>query len=163
MLRYGVDDLRLFFDGDLRFSSSSVKHDAIFRSWLRALVNPDKTSEQLAHCSPCPAGSGKMRSGAPAFSGSWWRSARRRRHPNADRLSVCEVNVGAAAPLRIVCGAPCGGGMKVPCARIGATLGGVPRQAVSDQSGDHARRREPGDAVFGARAGPVRDHSGLSR
>ena len=29
----------------------------------------------------------------------------REQHPNADRLSVCKVNVGAAEPLQIVCGA----------------------------------------------------------
>jgi len=27
-------------------------------------------------------------------------------HPNADRLRVCTVDVGEAAPLSIVCGAP---------------------------------------------------------
>jgi phenylalanyl-tRNA synthetase beta chain len=27
-------------------------------------------------------------------------------HPNADRLRVCQVNVGEAAPLQVVCGAP---------------------------------------------------------
>jgi phenylalanyl-tRNA synthetase beta chain len=27
-------------------------------------------------------------------------------HPNADRLRVCEVDVGAAETLSIVCGAP---------------------------------------------------------
>ena len=27
-------------------------------------------------------------------------------HPSADRLSVCRVDVGAAEPLQIVCGAP---------------------------------------------------------
>ena len=27
-------------------------------------------------------------------------------HPNADRLRVCQVNVGEGAPLQVVCGAP---------------------------------------------------------
>ncbi|MDQ3268063.1 MAG: phenylalanine--tRNA ligase subunit beta, partial [Pseudomonadota bacterium] len=45
------------------------------------------------------------------------------KHPNADRLSLCQVNVGEATPLTIVCGAPnVAVGMKVPCARIGAVL-----------------------------------------
>ncbi len=29
-----------------------------------------------------------------------------RRHPNADRLSVCMVNTGSGAPVQVVCGAP---------------------------------------------------------
>ena len=44
------------------------------------------------------------------------------KHPGADRLSVCQVNVGVA-PLTIVCGAPnVRAGMKVPTALIGARL-----------------------------------------
>lgn len=48
-------------------------------------------------------------------------------HPNADRLRVCQVSVGAAnpggAPLSIVCGAPnARPGIKVPCALVGAEL-----------------------------------------
>ncbi len=48
-------------------------------------------------------------------------------HPNAERLRVCTVDVGAGAPLSIVCGAPnAAAGMHVPCARVGAALpGGV--------------------------------------
>jgi phenylalanyl-tRNA synthetase beta chain len=46
-------------------------------------------------------------------------------HPNAERLRVCTVDVGAGAPLSIVCGAPnAAAGMRVPCARVGATLPG---------------------------------------
>ncbi|MEO8536241.1 MAG: phenylalanine--tRNA ligase subunit beta, partial [Betaproteobacteria bacterium] len=46
-------------------------------------------------------------------------------HPNADRLRVCRVDVGDAAPLTIVCGAPnAEAGLRVPCARVGAVLPG---------------------------------------
>ena len=48
----------------------------------------------------------------------------REAHPNADRLSVCTVDVGGETPLQIVCGAPnCDIGVKAPCALIGTTLG----------------------------------------
>jgi phenylalanyl-tRNA synthetase beta chain len=49
------------------------------------------------------------------------------RHPQADRLQVCEVDAGQGTPLQIVCGAPnARPGIKVPCALVGATLpGGV--------------------------------------
>ena len=45
------------------------------------------------------------------------------RHPNADKLNVCSVDVGRAEPLQIVCGAPnVRSGIKVPCALVGAEL-----------------------------------------
>lgn len=44
-------------------------------------------------------------------------------HPNADRLRVCMVDVGAESPLQIVCGAPnVAAGQKVPVATVGTTL-----------------------------------------
>ncbi|RMG65224.1 MAG: phenylalanine--tRNA ligase subunit beta, partial [Bacteroidetes bacterium] len=44
-------------------------------------------------------------------------------HPNADRLRVCQVDVGGEAPLNIVCGAPnVAEGQYVPVATIGAEL-----------------------------------------
>ena len=45
------------------------------------------------------------------------------KHPEADRLSVCSVDVGGDAPLSIVCGAPnVASGQKVAVATIGTTL-----------------------------------------
>jgi phenylalanyl-tRNA synthetase beta chain len=50
---------------------------------------------------------------------------KKEQHPNADKLSVCEVNVGTENNLTIVCGAPnVAAGMTVPVAKIGATLPG---------------------------------------
>ena len=47
------------------------------------------------------------------------------KHPQADRLNVCQVNAGTA-PLTIVCGAPnVRVGMRVPAALVGAKLPGV--------------------------------------
>ena len=44
-------------------------------------------------------------------------------HPDSDHLHVTSVDVGAEAPLRIVCGAPnCRKGLKVLCATIGSVL-----------------------------------------
>ncbi|WP_028873843.1 phenylalanine--tRNA ligase subunit beta [Tepidiphilus margaritifer] len=46
-------------------------------------------------------------------------------HPNADKLRVCQVDVGGEAPLQIVCGAPnARAGIVVPCALVGAQLPG---------------------------------------
>ena len=50
-------------------------------------------------------------------------------HPNADRLTLCSVNVGDGEPLSIVCGAPnVAAGQKVPVAIIGTILH-LPSQA----------------------------------
>ena len=47
------------------------------------------------------------------------------KHPDADRLQVLKVNVGAAEPLQIVCGASNARvGLKAPCALVGAVLPG---------------------------------------
>ena len=47
------------------------------------------------------------------------------RHPNADRLSLCDVDAGAAGHFRVVCGAPnVHAGMTAAFARIGARLAG---------------------------------------
>ncbi|OGT33035.1 MAG: phenylalanine--tRNA ligase subunit beta, partial [Gammaproteobacteria bacterium RIFCSPHIGHO2_02_FULL_39_13] len=44
-------------------------------------------------------------------------------HPNADKLSCCEVNIGEKTVLKIVCGAPnARAGIKVVVAKIGAIL-----------------------------------------
>jgi phenylalanyl-tRNA synthetase beta chain len=45
------------------------------------------------------------------------------KHPDADRLNVCQVDVGTGTLLNIVCGAPnVRVGMRVPCATAGAVL-----------------------------------------
>ena len=45
------------------------------------------------------------------------------RHPNADRLNLCDVDAGAVGRFRVVCGAPnVKPGMIAPFARIGARL-----------------------------------------
>jgi EMAP domain len=50
----------------------------------------------------------------------------REKHPNADKLSVCSVDVGAAEPLQIVCGARnVRAGIHVPVATVGAVLPAV--------------------------------------
>ncbi len=45
------------------------------------------------------------------------------KHPNADKLTITQVNTGAAEPLQIVCGAPnVAAGQKVIVATVGTTI-----------------------------------------
>ncbi|MEM8712247.1 MAG: phenylalanine--tRNA ligase subunit beta, partial [Planctomycetota bacterium] len=49
----------------------------------------------------------------------------RKPHPDADKLGVCRVDVGAGEPLQIVCGAPnVGGDQRVAVATVGTVLPG---------------------------------------
>ena len=94
-------------------------------SWLREFCNPPINTQQLADTlTMAGLEVEEMRSVAPAFSKvvvGLITSAEQ--HPNADRLRVCQVDVGQAQPLSIVCGAPNARvGIKVPCALVGAEL-----------------------------------------
>ncbi|MDQ1315518.1 MAG: phenylalanyl-tRNA synthetase beta chain [Pseudomonadota bacterium] len=94
-------------------------------SWLRSLVNPALDSSQLAHALTMAGLEVEaMTPAAPPFNNVVVAEILSvKKHPDADRLRVCEVNVGEAAPVTIVCGAPnAAAGLKVPCARPGAKL-----------------------------------------
>jgi len=99
----------------------------ISESWLREWVDPDLDSSALAHRltmlglevnAVAPAAApldkvvvGEVEDVVP--------------HPNADRLRVCRVNVGAADSLSIVCGATnVRAGGRYPVALVGAVLPG---------------------------------------
>ncbi|ARG99321.1 phenylalanine--tRNA ligase subunit beta [Legionella micdadei] len=46
-------------------------------------------------------------------------------HPQADKLTLCEVNTGSASPIKVVCGAAnVRAGLKVALAQVGANLPG---------------------------------------
>lgn len=91
------------------------------RTWVNSKLSVDQLAEQLtlsglevAAVHPV-AGSfnrvvvGEVLSAAP--------------HPDASRLQVCDVNIGADQSLQIVCGAKnCRAGLKVAVAQVGAQL-----------------------------------------
>jgi len=96
-------------------------------NWLRTWVNPELSSEALAHALTMAGLEVEaLETVAPAFNNVVVAEVLEVvKHPNADRLNVCQVNVGEAQPLTIVCGAAnVAVGAKVPCARIGALLPG---------------------------------------
>ncbi|MFZ6749550.1 phenylalanine--tRNA ligase subunit beta [Undibacterium sp. Ren11W] len=94
-------------------------------NWLRTMVDPKMTSDELAHLLTM---SGleveEVEEVAPPFNNVVVAEIREIvKHPDADRLNVCQVDVGTGTLLNIVCGAPnVRVGMKVPCAMAGAIL-----------------------------------------
>jgi len=94
-------------------------------NWLRTLVDPKMTSDELSHLLTM---SGleveEIEPVAPSFSNVVVaKVVEVAKHPNADRLNVCQVDAGTDTLLNIVCGAPnVRPGMKVPCAMAGAKL-----------------------------------------
>jgi len=84
------------------------------------------------------------------------------RHPNADRLSLCKVNVGEPAPLSIVCGAPnVAAGMRVPCALIGARLTGADGGSFEIMRSSLRGVDSEGMLCSARELGIADDHSGL--
>jgi phenylalanyl-tRNA synthetase beta chain len=94
-------------------------------SWLRAFCNPPLSAQEIADTLTMGGLEvEELRPVAPPFSkvvvGEIKEASQ---HPNADRLRVCQVDVGQGALLNIVCGAPNARvGIKVPCALVGAEL-----------------------------------------
>lgn len=95
--------------------------------WLREWVNPAVTTTELCdQLTMAGLEVDAVTPVAPAFDnvvvGEVLEVAA---HPDAERLKVCRVNVGAAEPLQIVCGAAnVRAGLRVPAALAGARLPG---------------------------------------
>jgi phenylalanyl-tRNA synthetase beta chain len=94
-------------------------------NWLRSMVDPKMNSDELSHLLTM---SGleveEVEAVAPPFSNVVVAEVKEvAKHPNADRLNVCQVDVGTGTLLNIVCGAPnVRAGMKAICAKAGAVL-----------------------------------------
>src|SRR5512140_3000395 len=94
-------------------------------SWLREFCNPPLTTEQLADTLTMGGLEvEELRPVAPPFTKIVVGEIKEAvQHPDADRLRVCQVDVGQGSLLNIVCGAPNARvGIKVPCALVGAQL-----------------------------------------
>jgi len=94
-------------------------------SWLRTFVNPTISGDDLSHLLTMAGLEVEEEEiVAPMFDsvvvGHVLDVAK---HPDADRLNDCRVDVGDGKTLQIVCGAPnVAPGVKVPCALPGANL-----------------------------------------
>jgi phenylalanyl-tRNA synthetase beta chain len=103
-------------------------------SWLRTFVDPQLTTDELSHALTM-AGlevEGVRQAAPPTAKIVVGRVLEVVKHPDADKLNVCQVDAGTGAALNIVCGAPnVAPGIKVPVALVGAELppaeeGGAP-------------------------------------
>ena len=95
--------------------------------WLRSMVNPAMSVESLAELlTMAGLEVEEAEPLAPHFTGVVIaRVLATEKHPDADRLRVCQVDTGSGSPLQIVCGAPnVVPEMLVACATEGAVLPG---------------------------------------
>ena len=130
MLRHGIPDIRLFFDSDVRFLEpvhwrvdDRLAPLARGAAWARRSDAGD-VADRLAR----QVRAGRWRRADPSGSARRARSracSRSSSIPNADRLSLCQVDAGGGEPLEVVCGAPnVQAGKTYPFAPVGATLPG---------------------------------------
>lgn len=99
----------------------------ISENWLRTYVNPEiSTAELVAQLTMAGLEVDSIEPAAAVFTGVVIGEVlSTAQHPDADRLKVCQVNVGEAEPLQIVCGATnVREGLKIPAALVGAILPG---------------------------------------
>jgi phenylalanyl-tRNA synthetase beta chain len=103
-------------------------------SWLRTFVDPKLSTDELSHALTM-AGlevEGLAPVAPPTTKIVVGQVLEVAKHPNADKLHVCQVDAGTGETLTIVCGAPnVSPGIKVPVALVGAELppaeaGGAP-------------------------------------
>lgn len=96
-------------------------------AWLREWVDPPVDAQQLAdQLTMAGLEVDAVEPVAEAFSGVVVGYVEAREaHPDADKLSLCTVDVGGEERLQIICGAPnVAQGQKVPVATIGGVLPG---------------------------------------
>ncbi len=94
-------------------------------NWLREYVDIDSTPDELVHLlTMAGLEAESVEDIAGRLSGLVvGRVLERQPHPNAERLSVCRVDVGGSEAARIVCGAPnVAAGQKVPVVLPGRAL-----------------------------------------
>ena len=107
-------------------------------SWLRSFVAPACSGAELSHLLTMAGLEVEEEEAvAPAFGNVVVGHVLEvNKHPDADRLNVCRVDIGRGEAQQIVCGAPnVAPGLKVPCALPGAELPGDFRIKVAKVRG----------------------------
>ncbi|MEA2650063.1 MAG: phenylalanyl-tRNA synthetase beta chain, partial [Candidatus Binataceae bacterium] len=94
-------------------------------SWLKEFVTIDASVEELSRrLTMAGLEVENIEHSAPTFDGVFIAKVLNvERHPNADRLNLCEVDAGAAGHFKVVCGAPnARAGITAALAKVGARL-----------------------------------------
>ena len=97
----------------------------VSEKWLREWVNPDIDAAEIGSQLTM---AGVELDGIEPVAGKFSKVVvaeiiSAEKHPDADKLKICQVNCGDAEPIQIVCGAPnAAAGLKAPLAMIGAIL-----------------------------------------
>jgi len=142
-------------------------------SWLGEFLKVDAGVDELCHrLSVAGLEVENVERLTPGFSGvTVARVLSVERHPNADRLSLCDVDAGEIGQFKVVCGAPnVKPGMIAPFARVGARLGGARKGASAAQPLDDVAPlqaaeirgvRSEGMLCSGRELGLSEDHSGI--
>ena len=128
--------------------------------WLRAFVDPPISADEIAaKLTMAGLEVEAVQPVAPPFSRVVVGEVLAvERHPNADKLTVCVVDVGGGNRLSIVCGAPnVVAGMRAPCALDGAELPGDLRIKPTRMRGVESQ----GMLCSARELGMSDDHTGL--
>jgi phenylalanyl-tRNA synthetase beta chain len=132
--------------------------------WLRSFADPSMSAADLAHAlTMAGLEVESLEPAVPPFSKVVVAEVLEvARHPNADRLSLCRVNVGEPEPLSIVCGAPnVVAGMRVPCALVGSRLTNADGEAFEIKRSSVRGVESEGMLCSAKELGIEDDHSGL--
>jgi phenylalanyl-tRNA synthetase beta chain len=132
----------------------------ISEHWLRAVVDPPASGAELAErLTMAGLEVESYEPVAPPFRGVVVGEVKSvERHPNADKLTVCQVEAGTGSLLNVVCGAPnVAPGIKVPCALEGAELPGGLKIKATTMRGVPSQ----GMLCSARELGLDNDHSGL--
>ena len=99
-------------------------------NWLREIIDPKIDSDKLSYqLTMAGLEVDDITKACNKFEGLFVSEVRSvKKHPNADRLNICEVDVGEKDLLSIVCGAPnVKKGMRTVLAKVGAQLANQPK------------------------------------
>ena len=128
MILHGIDDIRHFYQNDQLSLPVYRTRMKISLEWLKEYVDLPADAGELVDVLPMLGLEVEEAEGSEAPSLDHvvvGEVLDKQPHPEADRLSVCQVNVGAEQPANIVCGATnFQVGDRVPVALPGAKLPG---------------------------------------